>query len=302
MLCGCLSPQKTPAFTAEQEKMLKSNKTNEPQAYVNSKSHDAKAGLVDLEEIVLNWAKVIFDTTKTNKEAKIKKKYLSYNINWTKLFQESSEPTYSIHGARPNVISNPKDEKVLFKTTFTNTTQREQEYSFKTERATRSTSTVIIERGVCRGTEVSLKLKTPCEVVEANAGFHQEVMLNHIGENTNEEELGWGVDSTVRVPPNSETVAELVIIEDIVSRDFHIENRLSGKVLVTITNMKENNSLVTVVEGNVADIIRGMTDYAAKGFTFEGNQITKYETRGTCIFRYGIEQKVRITETPLRGY
>lgn len=174
------------------------------------------------------------------------------------------------------VIFQKQDEKVIFKTTFTNTTQREQEYSFKTERATRSSSTVIIEKGVCRGAEVSLKLKTPCEVVEANAGFTTEVMLNHIGENTSEEELTWGVDSCVKVPPAAETVAELVIIEDVVSwleqrdhqivnrlksvrkvgklswrdlnkflhphiiisilqvtREFRIENRLSGKVLVT---------------------------------------------------------------------
>ncbi|KJH49370.1 hypothetical protein DICVIV_04510 [Dictyocaulus viviparus] len=193
-----------------------------------------------------------------------------FNINWTKLYQESSEPEYAYQGAKGNVIA-PKEEKVLFKTTFTNTTQREQEYSFKTERCTRSTSTVIIEKGVCRGMEVALKLKTPCEVVEANAGFHQEVVLNHIGENTNEEELCWGVDSSVRVPPTSETVAELVILEEQCKRDFRIENRMTGKVLVTVTNLKQNNSLVTVIEGNIADIIRGIVNYASKGFTIDGN-------------------------------
>ncbi|CAI5447760.1 unnamed protein product [Caenorhabditis angaria] len=295
---GCCSPQKVPAFSAEQEKML--GKSNEPQSFVNKGNKDAKSDLIDLEDVVTHWAKVIFDTTKSKSEAKIKKKYLQYNINWTKLFQECSEPIYTVLGAKPNVIDSKQDEKVLFKTTFANTTQREQEYSFKTERATRSSSTVIIEKGVCRGAEVSLKLKTPCEIVEANAGFTTEVMLNHIGENTNEEELSWGVDSCVRVPPNSETVAELVIIEDILTRDFRIENRLSGKVLVTITNLKENNSLVTVIEGNITDIIRGMPDYTAKGFRFDGPAVI-YETRGQCVFRYGVEQKVRINEYPLTG-
>lgn len=38
-----------------------------------------------------------------------------------------------------------------------------------------------------------------------------------------------------------------------------------------VTNLKLNNSLVTVIEGNIADIIRGMPNYAAKGFTIEGN-------------------------------
>lgn len=61
---------------------------------------------------------------------------------------------------------------------------------------------------------MELKLKTPCEVAEANAGFHNEVSVVHIGENCIEEELSWGVDSTVRVPPMCETIAQLVIIED----------------------------------------------------------------------------------------
>lgn len=61
---------------------------------------------------------------------------------------------------------------------------------------------------------MSLKLKTPCEVVEANAGFHNEISITHVGENTTEEELIWGIDSNVRVPPRCEAVAELVILED----------------------------------------------------------------------------------------
>lgn len=61
---------------------------------------------------------------------------------------------------------------------------------------------------------MELKLKTPCEVVEANAGFSTELTVINIGENTIEEELAWGVDSTIRVPPLSETTAELIILED----------------------------------------------------------------------------------------
>ncbi|KAE9414414.1 hypothetical protein Angca_000307 [Angiostrongylus cantonensis] len=301
MFCGCLQTQTQPN-SCETDKMPNASRQcqNEPQSFVNTLQKDALQNLVDLEEVVLNWAKLIFNTTKSKAEAKIKKKYLAFNINWTKLYQESMEPEYAYRETKGNVRA-PKEEKVLFKTTFTNTTQREQEYSFKTERCTRSTSTVIIEKGVCRGMEVALKLKTPCEVVEANAGFHQEVQLNHIGENTSEEELCWGVDSCVRVPPSSETVAELVILEEQCKRDFRIENRMTGKILVTVTNLKQNNSLVTVIEGNIADIIRGMANYAAKGFTIDGN-VVKYETSGTCIFRYGVEQKVKINESSLRSY
>ncbi len=69
------------------------------------------------------------------------------------MLSESMDPVYTIDGVDTRTQrhgTSSKDETVLFKTTFTNTTDREQEYSFKTERATRSAATVIVEKGVCR--------------------------------------------------------------------------------------------------------------------------------------------------------
>lgn len=37
--------------------------------------------------------------------------------------------------------------------------------------------------------------------------------------------------------------------------------------MVTVTNAKENNSLVTVIEAKIADIIRNLANYASLGFT-----------------------------------
>lgn len=248
---------------------------------------------------MLNWAKTIFDVTKTKNEARISKRHLQYNINWSHMFNESLDPVYTVGGVDMKSVRQSKDEQCLFKSTFTNTTDREQEYSFKTERSTRSSATVVVEKGVCRGVEMALKLKTPCEVVEANAGFHAEVSVMHIGENTTEEELVWGVDSTVRVPPLCETVAELVILEDHYVRGFTIESRLSGRVIVTVTNLKDNNSLVTIIEGKIADIIRGLANYSSMGFVVQ-NDTVSFTTKGICKFKYGVEQKVRITEHAVR--
>uniref|UniRef100_A0A915BEU0 Uncharacterized protein n=1 Tax=Parascaris univalens TaxID=6257 RepID=A0A915BEU0_PARUN len=272
--------------------------TSEP-LNISSSTGISSKDLVDLEALVINWAKQIFEVTKTKAEARISKKYLQYNINWSHLFNESLEPVYTVAGVDTKQVRQAKEEQCLFKSTFTNTTEREQEYSFKTERSTRSTATVVVEKGVCRGVEMALKLKTPGEVVEANAGFHNEVSVMHIGENTTEEELIWGVDSTVRVPPLCETVAELVILEEHHTRSFTIEGRLSGKVIVTVTNLRDNNSLVTIIEGKIADIIRGTPNYPAMGFVVT-NDVATYTMKGTCKFKYGVEQKVRITEHAVR--
>ncbi|VDK20354.1 unnamed protein product [Anisakis simplex] len=78
-------------------------------------------------------------------------------------------------------------------------------------------------------------------------------------------------------------------------RNFTVECRLSGRVIVTVTNLKENNCLVTILEGKLADIIRGLPNSAAMGFVIK-NDIVTYTTKGVCKFKYGIEQIVKITD------
>ncbi|KAK6047644.1 hypothetical protein COOONC_14852 [Cooperia oncophora] len=51
----------------------------------------------------------------------------------------------------------------LFKSIYTNNTNRPQEYSFKTERTTESLCSISREQGYSMGAEAELTLKTPCE-------------------------------------------------------------------------------------------------------------------------------------------
>lgn len=130
--------------------------------------------VVDLEEIVKRWAMEVFDITKTKEQARIPKDMLQWNINWKHVKFYFDQPRYDafpLSGAgsghkRPHV-----QPQVLFRTHYSNNTDYEQEYSFKTERTTRSSCTVCIEQGFTRGFEFALKLTTPCEIAEANAGF-----------------------------------------------------------------------------------------------------------------------------------
>lgn len=69
---------------------------------------------------------------------------LQYNINWCHLFVEFLEPRYTVFGIDKHPVQQPKNEQVLFKSTFTNSTDRAQEYTFRTERSTRSTATISI--------------------------------------------------------------------------------------------------------------------------------------------------------------
>ena len=46
---------------------------------------------------------------------------------------------------------------------------------------------------------MDVKLTTPCSILEANAGFHRELSLTEMDEQTIEEELTWEVDSQIVV-------------------------------------------------------------------------------------------------------
>ncbi|VDN20927.1 unnamed protein product [Gongylonema pulchrum] len=77
-------------------------------------------------------------------------------LNRRKLVVVHEEPQYSqlnTRGARPYT---------LFKSIYTNNTDRPQEYSFKTERSTESLCSVCREQGYMIGGESELTLKTPC--------------------------------------------------------------------------------------------------------------------------------------------
>lgn len=61
------------------------------------------------------------------------------------MLEETLEPVYTVGAMNTkNDDKISKDEVSLFKSTFTNTTDREQEYTFKTERSTRSSATIVV--------------------------------------------------------------------------------------------------------------------------------------------------------------
>ncbi|VDO41149.1 unnamed protein product [Haemonchus placei] len=77
-------------------------------------------------------------------------------INRKNLMWINEDPQYTEFvpvGAKPYT---------LFKSVYTNNTNRPQEYSFKTERTTESLCSISREQGYSMGAEAELTLKTPC--------------------------------------------------------------------------------------------------------------------------------------------
>jgi len=94
----------------------------------------------------------------------------------------------------------PKSQ-VLFRSTFVNDTDNEQEYELNSERKTVSScSFELFEGFVVEGeAEVTLSVPIPGCALEANAGFRSEYVLETTRTKTVQEEINWSVKSSVKV-------------------------------------------------------------------------------------------------------
>ncbi|VDD95643.1 unnamed protein product [Enterobius vermicularis] len=177
--------------------------------------------------------------------------YRSYFVfqNRKKLIVRHDDPQYSHF--------NPASCRpyTLFKSVYTNNTDRPQEYSFKTERSTESLATVCREQGYMIGTEAELTLKTPCEIAELKAGFKHEMNFNNIHENTKSEVMSWGVDSNVIVPAHYTTEASIVIEEMNYQGSYSVTSTLSGPVTVSIKRRRDG-ALVLPLTVNIVEVFR----------------------------------------------
>uniref|UniRef100_A0A5S6Q3A8 Uncharacterized protein n=1 Tax=Trichuris muris TaxID=70415 RepID=A0A5S6Q3A8_TRIMR len=224
-----------------------------------------KQAIYDLEEIVLTWARQVFQATKTKEQSRLPSDCLQFNVNWSHVKFHFGNPTYAgipRFGGSDRLASGRVQPKLLYKAVFANRTDHKQEYTFRAERQSASVCSVATENGFSRGAGFAVKLKTPDDILAANAGFKREMFICNFDEDTIEEELRWGIDSVVMVPPLTETTAELVMTEAQCTTNFCMQIRFNGRVIVTVTDARSNNNLVTIIEGNMADI---MQNEIAKG-------------------------------------
>ncbi|CAH1778108.1 unnamed protein product [Owenia fusiformis] len=259
---------------------------------------------VDIQSHIEDWAWNKFLKDPTRKERKLYDQQLvAMELDWKRVKFHDSPPVYDPEASAPGARTGVPTANVLFCTTFMNKTQDAQTYSFKSERTTRSSCTIEVENGYTMGMEMSVKLATPCEIFEANAGFNREMTLTNYEGQTIEEELTWGVDSQIKVPARTTAEAKLMILEEKYEGKFTVTTTIKGRVRAIFTNMKDNNSFMKVYEGNVDDIIKKARDSGKiKGEAVTVSKDDKCvvcRTQGQCKFKYGLKQTVEVDQTKL---
>ena len=181
--------------------------------------------VVDLDLIVEKWISHMWEKTRT-KNTKYELDDLQIVVNWRRVEIEQSEAKFEHNTPTKNRIPN---NQTLFRTYFTNKTDQEQEYSFKTERVTRQSVGFSFLKGFSREKEGAISFKLPQDIIEIGGGIKSEQTVECGKDQTNEQEVTWGVDSIIKVKPHSKTCASLVISEIELNRNFYVETRLKGK-------------------------------------------------------------------------
>ncbi|TMS39095.1 hypothetical protein L596_005672 [Steinernema carpocapsae] len=216
---------------------------------------------------------------------------VEFIMNRKKLTVVHEEPNYS---SLQTVASKPF---TLFKSVFTNSTNRSQEYSFKTERTTESVCLIGREQGYCIGAEAELTLKTPCEIAELKAGFKHEMNFNNLSENSKSETLTWGVDSNITVPAHYITEASIIIEEKKYKCNYTAKSRLSGIVTVSIRRRKDS-ALVLPVTVNIVEVFKenmGRKDVKSVA-CISASGVVELISKGNCEFQFALKQRVDLRE------
>lgn len=146
-------------------------------------------------------------------------------------------------------------------------------------------------------------LKTPCEILEANAGFKHEIEFRNANENTVAEILTWGVDSNIAVPARYQTTAELVVEEMHYTGRFNVTTTISGRCTVSLVRRRDGQ-LIMPLTLNILEVFRDALQQKSNAFKSlctidaSGKTIT-LQTLGHCQFQFAMKQHVRLDEEPL---
>ncbi|ESO93784.1 hypothetical protein LOTGIDRAFT_104834, partial [Lottia gigantea] len=251
----------------------------------------SKPELTDIEELVKIWAWDNFLKTRSKDHIKLRLEDIIMEVKWAKVRFINGTPEYSDE----KKLDKPNSQ-VVFKSTYENWTDHEQEHSFQTERTTVSSCTTEVSKGYSKGFSLEVKLGLPDEVAGATAGFGREVNMGSVEETSQEEHMTWSINSTIKVPRKHKTTAELLVREQEFTANFKMDVCIKGRVLVVITNLKDNNSFVQCIEGDFSDILKKHGD--SRHYIIE-NKSVRWPLVGKCKFRFGIEQHVQLTENPL---
>ncbi|XP_041358112.1 uncharacterized protein LOC121374995 [Gigantopelta aegis] len=254
--------------------------------------------MVDLEQVVKDYIRNDWLEDRHRKEADMDNaeikwdhvQFTHYPAKYTYDNGDSNEEDANGEMIKTGKLSTPGSH-IIFTAYFTNNTSTQQTHTLTTERRTESTCTVSLSKSYTMGGSFNIRLTPPNPIIEANAGFKGELSKMSGLNDTFSKEMTWSVNSQIIVPKQSCTKADLVIREDNFDGHFTLRTKLEGKVVYTVWDKKKNH--LSSGRLDVKNIFK-----SCKSFQVE-NGVVYFTSEGNCKCRFGVEQKMNLTELPL---
>lgn len=245
-------------------------------------------GIADLDRLIEKYAKRAY----RKKEPKASDfEELLLDVEWIGFSITNDEATFELEQVK---IGKKPLKQSLFETFFINNSSEVQECSFKTERKTRQSCSFSFTKGFSKEKDAGLTIKLPEDIIGLSAGIRSTQTVECGKNTTNEEEVTWSCDSTIKVGPHKKISASLLINEVELERKFSVKCYVTGRLYITLKSRSSGTPKMAEM-CYIGDIL----SLANKGeYKISEDEIltTEYVHHGKCIFRMGVKQYIEIKE------
>lgn len=214
--------------------------------------------IIDLERVITEYA-----WRELKRDIKwydcMKRNCFTFEVSWN--FFEFDHKTTQFQLRTGNVEGGYREKKQveLFRTDFTNNTNKDQVYKLRTQRQTKAATAVAIQKGFTLKGNTNFKLKIPPEIghfgVSASADGYLRVCRPR-GE-TFEDTFTWQVDSDVTVEPKHVTNARLLVTEDELVADFEVRTLMrmpTGEAPIIVRRKNNKEIYAVMMISNLRDV------------------------------------------------
>ncbi|KAH3813336.1 hypothetical protein DPMN_141791 [Dreissena polymorpha] len=181
-----------------------------------------------------------------------KKNCFPFDVSWNFFEFDHRTTRFQLRTGQAEGGFREQKQVELFRTDFTNNTNKDQVYKLRTQRHTKAATAVAIQRGFILKGNTNFKLKIPPEIghfgVSASADGYLRVCKPR--GKTFEDTFIWQVDSDVKVEDNHVTNARLIVTEDEHVADFEVRTLMRmpmGEAAIIVRKKNYNNEIYTVM-------------------------------------------------------
>jgi hypothetical protein len=187
-----------------------------------STKEERESGVAEIERPLVDYA---FDNfVKSNKLDEIfRNKRFELEVNWSYLHIEHEIIRFKrkkLAKSKDPMKTIAKRQLCLFRTFFTNNSDKLQSFTFRADRTTKTTASVSVQKGFQIGGKVDVDFSLPMETTtnidacKVTGGLSSQINISKTKGKAFEETLTWSVDTKVEVEENKRCCAELIVQEE----------------------------------------------------------------------------------------